>query len=149
MLLYGLGGIFSVNNSSFEIHLTALFGVVLLGERLDWRVVVALVGGFAGIFVHSQHPGDLRRDIDIVGVGESCEVHRLIEAANVSEEVAKERVQERRVGVDAPAGAQPMTAEDIAAQIHYVATLPPHLNINRLEIMPVTQSFAGFQVHRG
>ncbi|MDH7454329.1 SDR family NAD(P)-dependent oxidoreductase [Luteimonas composti] len=47
------------------------------------------------------------------------------------------------------AGAQPMTAEDIAAQIHYVATLPPHLNINRLEIMPVSQSFAGFQVHRG
>ncbi|MGJ4730979.1 SDR family NAD(P)-dependent oxidoreductase [Luteimonas sp. SDU101] len=47
------------------------------------------------------------------------------------------------------AGARPMTAEDIADQIHYVATLPPHLNINRLEIMPVTQSFAGFQVHRG
>ena len=46
------------------------------------------------------------------------------------------------------AGAQPMTAEDIAEQILYVATLPPHLNINRLEIMPVTQSFAGFQVHR-
>lgn len=47
------------------------------------------------------------------------------------------------------AGAQPMTAEDIAEQIFYVATLPPHLNINRLEIMPVSQSFAGFQVHRG
>ena len=41
-----------------------------------------------------------------------------------------------------------MTAEDIAEQILYVATLPPHLNINRLEIMPVTQSFAGFQVAR-
>lgn len=47
------------------------------------------------------------------------------------------------------AGAQPMTAEDIAEQIWYVATLPAHLNINRLEIMPVTQSFAGFQVFRG
>ncbi|MFT3763883.1 MAG: SDR family oxidoreductase [Pseudoxanthomonas sp.] len=47
------------------------------------------------------------------------------------------------------AGAGPMTAEDIAEQIWYVANLPPHLNINRLEIMPVTQSFAGFQVHRG
>ena len=46
------------------------------------------------------------------------------------------------------AGAQPMAADDIAEQIFYVATLPPHLNINRLEIMPVTQSFAGFQVHR-
>ena len=47
------------------------------------------------------------------------------------------------------AGASPMTAADIADVIFYVATLPPHLNINRLEIMPVTQSMAGFQVHRG
>ena len=46
-------------------------------------------------------------------------------------------------------GANPMTADDIAETIFYVATLPPHLNINRLEIMPVTQSVAGFQVHRG
>jgi len=46
-------------------------------------------------------------------------------------------------------GAQPMSAEDIAAQIFYVATLPPHLNVNRLEIMPVSQSLAGFQVYRG
>lgn len=46
------------------------------------------------------------------------------------------------------AGAHPLAAEDVAEQIYYVATLPPHLNINRLEIMPVTQSFAGFQVHR-
>ena len=45
-------------------------------------------------------------------------------------------------------GANPMTADDIADTIFYVATLPPHLNINRLEIMPVTQSVAGFQVHR-
>ena len=46
------------------------------------------------------------------------------------------------------AGARPMTAEDIADQIHSIAILPPHLNVNRLEIMPVTQSFAGFQVFR-
>ncbi|TDV25983.1 SDR family NAD(P)-dependent oxidoreductase [Stenotrophomonas sp. CC22-02] len=45
-------------------------------------------------------------------------------------------------------GANPMTAEDIAEQIFWVATLPPHLNINRLELMPVSQSFAGFQVAR-
>jgi serine 3-dehydrogenase len=46
------------------------------------------------------------------------------------------------------AGAHPMTAEDIAATILWIATLPPHLNINRLEIMPVSQSFAPFQVAR-
>ena len=45
-------------------------------------------------------------------------------------------------------GAHPMTAEDIADTIHWVATLPPHLNINRLEMMPTSQSFAGFQIAR-
>jgi serine 3-dehydrogenase len=46
------------------------------------------------------------------------------------------------------AGMEPMTAEDIAETIWWVATLPQHLNINALEIMPTNQSFAGFQVHR-
>ena len=46
-------------------------------------------------------------------------------------------------------GANPMTAADIADTIFWVATLPPHLNINRIELMPTSQSFAGFQVHRG
>ena len=46
-------------------------------------------------------------------------------------------------------GASPMTAEDIAEQIFWVATLPAHLNVNRIELMPVSQSFAGFQVFRG
>ena len=42
----------------------------------------------------------------------------------------------------------PMTAEDIGNTIHWVATLPPHLNINALELMPVSQSWAGFTVTR-
>ncbi len=45
-------------------------------------------------------------------------------------------------------GANPMTGDDIAATLLWVASLPPHLNVNRLEIMPVSQSFAGFQVAR-
>ncbi|WP_294124042.1 SDR family NAD(P)-dependent oxidoreductase [Sphingomonas sp.] len=42
----------------------------------------------------------------------------------------------------------PMTAEDIAGTIWWVASLPPHLNINAIELMPVNQSWAGFAVHR-
>ncbi|MDQ3139527.1 MAG: SDR family NAD(P)-dependent oxidoreductase [Pseudomonadota bacterium] len=42
----------------------------------------------------------------------------------------------------------PMSADDIANTIHWVATLPPHLNINALELMPVRQSWAGFTVTR-
>ena len=45
-------------------------------------------------------------------------------------------------------GARPMTAEDIADVVCWIADLPPHLNVNRLELMPVSQSFAGFQVAR-
>ena len=45
-------------------------------------------------------------------------------------------------------GADPMTGGDLAATLLWIAELPPHLNINRLEIMPVSQSFAGFQVAR-
>jgi serine 3-dehydrogenase len=42
----------------------------------------------------------------------------------------------------------PMTAEDLAQTIWWVATQPPHLNINTLELMPTSQSFAGFTVTR-
>ena len=42
----------------------------------------------------------------------------------------------------------PMTAEDLAETIFWVATQPPHINLNRIEIMPVNQSFAGFAIAR-
>lgn len=42
----------------------------------------------------------------------------------------------------------PLSAEDIAEQIFYVATLPAHININRLEIMPSRQAWAGFAIDR-
>ncbi|RST29840.1 SDR family NAD(P)-dependent oxidoreductase [Sphingomonas ginkgonis] len=45
-------------------------------------------------------------------------------------------------------GSNPITAEDLAEQFWWLANLPPHLNINALEIMPVNQSWAGFAIHR-
>ena len=41
------------------------------------------------------------------------------------------------------AGMNPMTADDLADTIWWIANLPPHLNINAIELMPVNQSFAG------
>jgi serine 3-dehydrogenase len=46
------------------------------------------------------------------------------------------------------AGAHPITADDIAQTLWWIANLPAHLNVNRIELMPTSQSFAGFQVHR-
>src|SRR5579884_1627856 len=46
------------------------------------------------------------------------------------------------------AGMNPMTSEDLADLFWWLANLPPHLNINTIELMPVSQSFAGFAVTR-
>jgi len=46
-------------------------------------------------------------------------------------------------------GANPMTAEDIAETLFWIASLPPHMNINRIELMPVRQSWGPFAVDRG
>ena len=44
--------------------------------------------------------------------------------------------------------ADPLMPDDIAEAVFWVATLPPHVNINTMEMMPVCQSFAGLNVHR-
>jgi serine 3-dehydrogenase (NADP+) len=46
------------------------------------------------------------------------------------------------------AGANPLTAEDHADLFWWLANLPPHLNINTIELMPVSQSWAGFTIER-
>ncbi|MDR2991654.1 MAG: SDR family NAD(P)-dependent oxidoreductase [Burkholderiaceae bacterium] len=45
-------------------------------------------------------------------------------------------------------GTQAITADDIAETVHWLATLPAHVNINALEIMPVCQSFSAASVTR-
>ena len=45
-------------------------------------------------------------------------------------------------------GADPLQPEDIAETVYWVSSLPAHVNINSVEIMPVSQSWAPFQVHR-
>jgi serine 3-dehydrogenase len=46
------------------------------------------------------------------------------------------------------AGMAPMTSDDLADLFWWLAELPPHLNINTVELMPVSQSFAGFTINR-
>lgn len=45
-------------------------------------------------------------------------------------------------------GANALQPEDIAETIFWVASQPPHVNVNSLEVMPVSQSFGPFVVHR-
>jgi 3-hydroxy acid dehydrogenase/malonic semialdehyde reductase len=46
------------------------------------------------------------------------------------------------------AGMQPLLPADIAEAVYWVVSQPGHVNVNLVELMPVAQSFAPFQVHR-
>ncbi len=45
-------------------------------------------------------------------------------------------------------GVEALTADDIADAILWCITRPAHVNVNRMEVMPTQQAFAGFAVHR-
>ncbi|SMF08794.1 short chain dehydrogenase [Alteromonadaceae bacterium Bs31] len=45
-------------------------------------------------------------------------------------------------------GTQPLTAEDIADIVYWTTSVPKHVNINSVEVMPVCQAWGPFAVHR-
>jgi len=45
-------------------------------------------------------------------------------------------------------GVQPLRPEDVADVVYWAATRPAHVNINRVEVMPVCQAFSPFAIHR-
>lgn len=47
------------------------------------------------------------------------------------------------------AGVKALSADDVAEAIYWSATLPSHMNINVLEVMPVQQASNAFNVYRG
>jgi 3-hydroxy acid dehydrogenase/malonic semialdehyde reductase len=46
-------------------------------------------------------------------------------------------------------GAEALSPDDIAEAVHWAATLPAHVNINAIELMPVRQAFGPLPIHRG
>lgn len=45
-------------------------------------------------------------------------------------------------------GVQPLTAEDIAEAVYWTASLPAHVNINTMELMPTCQASGPFRIVR-
>lgn len=46
-------------------------------------------------------------------------------------------------------GTTPLSSEDVAEAVVWATSLPAHVNINRIEMMPVSQAPAGLTVYRG
>jgi serine 3-dehydrogenase len=87
--------------------------------------------------------------------GLRCDLHGTgVRVTNIEPGMAETEFSLVRTGGDRKAsdrlyaGVHPITAGDIAETVWWVANLPSHLNVNRIEVMPVNQSAAGLQVYR-
>jgi serine 3-dehydrogenase len=142
-----------------ETNITGLVALTraLLPRLIERKGAIINLGSVAGTypykggavyagtkaFVH-QFSLDLRADLHGTGV----------RVTSIEPGMAETEFTIVRTGGDKEAsdqlyaGVNPMTADDIADTIWWIANLPPHLNINAIELMPVNQSFAGFAVHR-
>jgi 3-hydroxy acid dehydrogenase / malonic semialdehyde reductase len=99
--------------------------------------------GGSKAFVH-QFSLNLRSDLHGTGVRVTC-----VEPGMADTEFSLVRFGGDDAKADAVyTGMQPLTAADVAGAVYWAATLPPHVNVNTIELMPVAQSFAPFQVAR-
>jgi NADP-dependent 3-hydroxy acid dehydrogenase YdfG len=46
------------------------------------------------------------------------------------------------------AGMEPLSADDVAEAVHWATSVPTHVNVNTIELMPVAQSLARFRSPR-
>ena len=101
------------------------------------------VYGATKAFVH-QFSLNLRSDLHGTGVRVTC-----VEPGMSNTEFSTVRFSGDKARADAVyANTQPMGPDDIAGAVHWAASVPAHVNINTIELMPVVQSFAPFQIHR-
>ena len=128
----------------------------LLPQLIARKGAIIAIGSVAGNYVYpggNVYAGSkafanhftlaLRADLHGTGVRVTS-----IEPGMVETEFTVVRTGSQQASDDLYRGVNPMTGEDIADTIGWIASLPPHLNINRIELMPVNQDFAGFRVAR-
>ena len=100
--------------------------------------------GATKAFVH-QLSLNLRSDLHGTGVRVTCIEPGMCGGTEFSE-VRFGGDRDRAAAVYA--GMQPLTADDVAEAVAWATSQPAHVNVNTIELMPVAQSFAPFQVHR-
>ncbi|GAA0248901.1 SDR family NAD(P)-dependent oxidoreductase [Rhodanobacter caeni] len=142
-----------------DTNVTALVTIthLLLPQLIERRGAIVNISSISGSYAYrggnvygaskafvTQFSQNLR--VDLLGTG--------VRVSSIEPGMAETEFTLVRTGGDQAAsdqlyaGVHPITATDIADTIWWIANLPAHLNINRVEVMPVNQSAAGLQVHR-
>ncbi|TFW09612.1 SDR family NAD(P)-dependent oxidoreductase [Oxalobacteraceae bacterium OM1] len=130
---------------------------VLPGMVARGRGLVVNIGSVAGAY---PYPGGnvygatkafvdqftLNLRADLVGTG--------VRATNIAPglcggtEFSNVRLKDDAAAAKVYEGTVPLTAKDIADTAYWIATLPPHVNINYIEMMPTCQGFSPFNIKR-
>lgn len=142
-----------------DTNVTALVTLThaLLPTLIERKGTIINISSVAGVYPYfgGNAYGGSKAFVSQFSLGLRCDLHGTgVRVTTIEPGMAETEFTVVRTHGDQAAsdklytGANPMTADDIAESIFWVANLPPHLNINRLEIMPTSQSLAGFQVHR-
>jgi NADP-dependent 3-hydroxy acid dehydrogenase YdfG len=109
----------------------------------DWPYPGGNVYGATKAFV-KQFSRNLRADL----FGTSVRVTN-IEPGMAESEFSEVRFkQDIKKAAKVYEGTRPITPEDIAEMIYWVVSQPPHININRLEVMPTCQTWGPFAISR-
>jgi 3-hydroxy acid dehydrogenase/malonic semialdehyde reductase len=83
---------------------------------------------------------------DLVGTG--------VRATNIAPglcggtEFSNVRLRDDAAAAKVYEGTLPLTAEDIAETAYWIASLPPHVNINQIEMMPTCQGYGPLNIKR-
>lgn len=83
---------------------------------------------------------------DLIGTG--------VRASNIAPglcggtEFSNVRLKDDAAAAKVYEGTVPLTSEDIAETAYWIATLPPHVNINYVEMMPAYQGFSPLAIKR-
>jgi serine 3-dehydrogenase len=93
----------------------------------------------------SQFSLGLRADLHGTGVRVTCIEPGLVGGTEFS--LVRFEGDAERAG-SVYAGAQPLTADDVAESVVWAASLPAHVNVNTIELMPVGQAFGALPVER-
>ena len=143
-----------------DVNVTALVTLthLLLPQLIERRGAIINISSIASSYAYrgGNVYGGTKAFVTQFSQNLRCDLHGTgVRVTSVEPGMAETEFTLVRTGGDQAAsdqlyaGAQPITAGDIADTIWWVANLSPHLNINRIEVMPVSQSAAGLQVHRG
>lgn len=142
-----------------DTNITALVTLtrLLLPQLIERRGAVVNISSISGTYPYKGGNvyGGTKAFVTQFSLGLRTDLHGSgVRVTSVEPGMAETEFTLVRTGGDRAAsdtmyrGAHPITGEDIAQTVWWIANLPAHLNINRIEMMPVSQSAAGLQVSR-